>query len=175
MGDVPPETFKSRLLSSWPLMTNTSLPDQLAEDVTTVGYGDQQSKLAISQKNITTQHLMKAHVENDSKQNDQDIPPFYFPAPHVSELDVMFSSRSMATTYPAEGVSFQVVWPDPETELEGLQRVSIGIDDNNFPKIFLRRYVDFLDYLEGHKRRSEDQQSQKSKLKANDSSQCDEQ
>lgn len=70
------ETFKSRLLSSWPLLTNTSLPDQLTGDVTIVGYDDQQSKLAISHKNVTTQHFMKAHVEYNSKQGDQDIPPF---------------------------------------------------------------------------------------------------
>ncbi|KAH7042962.1 hypothetical protein BKA57DRAFT_508321 [Linnemannia elongata] len=50
--------------------------------------------------------------------------------------------------------------PDPKPELEGLQRVSIGIDDNNFPKIFPRRHVDFLDKRRGHKRCSEEQQSQ---------------
>ncbi|KAF9086006.1 hypothetical protein BGX29_001654 [Mortierella sp. GBA35] len=203
---------------------------------------------------------MKAHVENNSKQGDQDIPPFYFPAPHVSGPDVIFFVKingnmypcfvqlklrqvleasdvekalatvsshailekmkreqekvekkqkkqqrlpqqesttsvlsdqqqppqlrdycptgtyiSMVITYPAEVVKFQVVRPDPEPELEGLQRVSIGIDDNNFSKIFPRRHVEFLDKLKGHKRRSEDQQSQKSKKKANDPSQYDEQ
>ncbi|KAK5809643.1 hypothetical protein F5H01DRAFT_369529 [Linnemannia elongata] len=50
--------------------------------------------------------------------------------------------------------------PDPKPELEGLQRVSIGIDDNNLPKIFPRRQVDFLDKRGGHKRCSEEQQSQ---------------
>ncbi|KAF9113316.1 hypothetical protein BGW39_003813, partial [Mortierella sp. 14UC] len=69
----------------------------------------------------------------------------------------------MVITYHAEVVNFHVVRPDPEPELEGLQRVSIGIDDNNFPKIFPRRHVDFLDKLKGHKRRSEDQQPQTSK------------
>ncbi|KAH7054853.1 hypothetical protein BKA57DRAFT_524301 [Linnemannia elongata] len=214
---MPPvfvETFKSRPLSSWPLLSNTSLPDQLTGD------------------------------------GDQDVPPFYFPTPHVSGPDVIFfvkiggnmypcfvqlklrqvlegsdvekalatvSSRamqekmgkeqekiqkdqnkqqkqcqqdskasiqsdqqqpprlqdycptgtyiSMVITYPAEVVNFQVVRPDPEPELKGLQRVSIVIDDNNFPKIFPRRHVEFLDKLKGHKRRSEDQQPQKSKKK----------
>ncbi|KAI9240542.1 MAG: hypothetical protein BYD32DRAFT_408095, partial [Podila humilis] len=182
---------------------------------------------------------MKAHVENDSKQGNQDIPPFYFPAPHVSGPDIVFYVRingkiypcfvqlklrqvlegsdvekalatvsshamqekmekeqekmdkeqkkqqkqrqrdstasvqsdqqqplrlqdycptgayiSMVITYPAEVVKFQVVRPDPEPELEGLQRVSIDIDDNNFPKIFPSRHVEFLDKLKGHKRRS---------------------
>jgi len=63
---------------------------------------------------------------------------------------------SMVIAYPAEVVNFQVVRPDPEPELEGLQRVSIGIDDNNFAKILPRRHVEFLDKLKGHKRRCED-------------------
>ena len=66
----------------------------------------------------------------------------------------------MVITYPAEVVKFQVVWPEPEPELECLQRVSIGIYDNNFPNIFPRRHVEFLDKLKGHKRRYEEQQSQ---------------
>ncbi|KAF9994043.1 hypothetical protein BGZ79_001234, partial [Entomortierella chlamydospora] len=69
----------------------------------------------------------------------------------------------MVITYPAEVVNFQVVRPDPQPELDGFQRVSIGIDDNNFPTIFPRRHVEFLDKLKGHKRRSEDQQPQTSK------------
>ncbi|KAG0280984.1 hypothetical protein BGZ96_001335 [Linnemannia gamsii] len=237
---MPPvfvETFKSRPLLSWPLLTKTSLPDQLVGDVTIVGYDEQQPKLVVSHRNLTTQQFMKAHVENGSKQGDQDIPPFYFPAPHVSGPDIVFyvkingnvypvfvqlklrqvlvasdaekalatvSSRaiqekmereqemvekkqekqhkqrqqesttgvpsdqqqppqlqdycptgkyiSMVITYPAEVVNFQVVRPDPGPELEGLQRVSIGIDDNTFPKIFPRRHVEFLDKLKGHKR-----------------------
>ncbi|KAF9582065.1 hypothetical protein BGW38_000706 [Lunasporangiospora selenospora] len=201
----------------------------LTGDVTIVGYDEQHSKLAASHRNLTTQQFMKSHVENGSKQGDQDIPPFYFPAPHVSGPDIVFfvringniypcfvqlklrqvlegsdvekalatvSSRTMqekmdkeqekmqkdqkkqqkqrqqdttasiqsdqqqpprlqdyCTTgtyiYPAEVVNFQVVRPDPEPELEGLQRVSIDIDDNNFPNIFPRRYVEFLDRLKG--------------------------
>ncbi|KAF9314089.1 hypothetical protein BG003_004521, partial [Podila horticola] len=62
----------------------------------------------------------------------------------------------MVIIYPAEVVNFQVVRSYPEPPLEGLQRVSIGIDDNNFPKIFPRRHVEFLEKLKGHKRRSED-------------------
>ncbi|KAF9155463.1 hypothetical protein BG015_009751, partial [Linnemannia schmuckeri] len=48
-------------------------------------------------------------------------------------------------------------------------RVSIDSDDNNFPKIFPPRCVEFLDKLKGHKRHSDEQQSQTSKkMKAND-------
>ncbi|KAK3843720.1 MAG: hypothetical protein J3R72DRAFT_489223 [Linnemannia gamsii] len=54
---------------------------------------------------------------------------------------------SMAMAYPAEVVKFQVVRPDPEPEPEGLERVSINIDDNNFPQIFPERHVKFLDKL----------------------------
>ncbi|KAF8925988.1 hypothetical protein BGZ52_006206, partial [Haplosporangium bisporale] len=77
---------------------------------------------------------------------------------------------NMVITYPTEIANFKVVRPDPKPELEGLQRVSIDIDDNNFPKIFPRRHVEFLDKLKGHKQRSEDQQSQKTskKKKTND-------
>ncbi|KAF8924061.1 hypothetical protein BGZ58_002196, partial [Dissophora ornata] len=44
---------------------------------------------------------------------------------------------------PVEVVKFQIVRPDPEPELEGLQ--PINIDDNNFPQIFPDRHVKFLD------------------------------
>ncbi|KAF9119094.1 hypothetical protein BGX30_004085, partial [Mortierella sp. GBA39] len=227
------ETFKNRPLSSWPLLASNTLPESLAGDVTIVGYTDQQSKLAVSHKNITTHDFMEVHVKNGSKREEQDIPPFYFPAPHIFGPDIVFyvkingniypcfcpegsdvekalatvksntiqgkmdkkheklvkdlaqehkeairkqdsSSRtgstqpqqpprlqdycptgvyvSMVITYPAEVVKFQVVRPDPEPELEGLERVSINIDDNNFPQIFPGRHVKFLDRLKQHKR-----------------------
>ncbi|KAI7816628.1 hypothetical protein BC939DRAFT_468440 [Gamsiella multidivaricata] len=100
---IPPvfvETFRSRPLSSWPLLTKNSLPEQLVGDVTIVGYDEQQPKLAISHRNITTQNFMKAHVEHNSKQGDQDIPPFYFPAPHVSGPDVIFFVKINGSMYP---------------------------------------------------------------------------
>ncbi|KAG9061896.1 hypothetical protein KI688_007047 [Linnemannia hyalina] len=50
------------------MLTTTSLPDELTGDVTIVGYDDQQPKLATSHEDITSQRLMKAHVENNSKQ-----------------------------------------------------------------------------------------------------------
>ena len=249
---MPPvfiETFKTRPLSSWPLLTNNTLPDSLTGDVTIVGYSEQESKLAISHKSITTHDFMKAHVEDDSKRGDQAVPPFYFPAPHVSGPDIVFyisingseypvfvqlklrqvlegsdvekalatvssdiiqgkmdkehetlikelaqehkktirkqkSTKStgsaqpqqppklqdycptgvyisMVITYPAEVVKFQIVRPDPEPELEGLQRVSINIDDNNFPQIFPDRHVKFLDRLKQHKRPATEEQSVK--------------
>ncbi|KAF9311751.1 hypothetical protein BG006_004496, partial [Podila minutissima] len=58
----------------------------------------------------------------------------------------------MGITYPAEVVEFQVVRPDPEPELEGLERVSINIDDNNFPPIF-------PDRLKQHKRSATEEQT----------------
>ncbi|KAF9401336.1 hypothetical protein BGZ94_005241, partial [Podila epigama] len=218
------ETFKDRPLSSWPLLSNNTLPNALTGDVTIVGYSEQESTLAISYNNISTQAFMEAHVENGSRRGDQDIPPFYFPAPHVSGPDIVFYIRidkkiypvfvqlklrqvlegsdvekalatvsshavqkkmrkeqekmqreqkkrhkkhkdstsivksdqsqpprlqdfcptgvyiSMVITYPAEVVEFQIVRPDPEPELEGLERVSINIDDNNFPQIFPERH-----------------------------------
>ncbi|KAG9062130.1 hypothetical protein KI688_006462 [Linnemannia hyalina] len=41
------------------------------------------------------------HVENNSKQGDRDIPPFYFPAPHVSGPDIIFLSRSTIAYAPS--------------------------------------------------------------------------
>ncbi|KAF9346583.1 hypothetical protein BGX26_001887 [Mortierella sp. AD094] len=75
---MPPvfiETFKNRPLSSWPLLNNNTLPDSLAD-------------------------FMKAHVENRSKRGDQDIPPFYFPAPHVSGPDIVFYIKINDRVYP---------------------------------------------------------------------------
>ncbi|KAF9114236.1 hypothetical protein BGX27_011362 [Mortierella sp. AM989] len=66
---------------------------------------------------------------------------------------------SMVITYPAEVVKFQIVRLDPEPELEGLERVSINIDDNNFPQIFPERHVKFLDKLKQHKRSATDEQT----------------
>jgi len=54
----------------------------------------------MSHKNVTTQQFMKAHVENGFKQGDQDVPPFYFPAPHVSGPDIVFFVRINGNVYP---------------------------------------------------------------------------
>ncbi|KAF9981364.1 hypothetical protein BGZ75_007369 [Mortierella antarctica] len=241
---MPPvfiETFKKLPLSSWPLLANHTLPKSLAGNVTIVGYVDQQSKLSISHKSITTHDFMEAHVKNGSMRKDQDVPPFYFPAPYVSGPDIVFYVKiagnifpvfvqlklrqvlegsdvekalatvssntiqdkldkehkklvkdlaeehkqtnrkqgatqqqqaprlqdycptgvyvSMVITYPAEVVKFQVVRPDPEPELEGLERVSINIDDNNFSHIFPERHVKFLDRLKQHKRSAAEEQT----------------
>ncbi|KAF9088197.1 Receptor-interacting serine/threonine-protein kinase 3 [Mortierella sp. AD031] len=43
---------------------------------------------------------MKAHVENNSKQGDQDIPPFYFPAPQVSGPGIVFFVKINGNIYP---------------------------------------------------------------------------
>ena len=100
MPPVLVETFKDRPLSTWPLLTSRTLPDSLAGDVTIVGYSEQESKLAISHRNITTHDFMKAHVENGSKREDQDVPPFYFPAPHVSGPDIVFYVKINGNIYP---------------------------------------------------------------------------
>ncbi|KAG0325768.1 hypothetical protein BG004_003121 [Podila humilis] len=100
---MPPvfiETFKSRPLSSWPLLGNYSLPDKLKGDVTIVGYDEHQPKLAVSHRNLTTQQFMKAHVESGSKQGDLPILPFYFPAPHVSGPDIVLYVRISNKLYP---------------------------------------------------------------------------
>ncbi|KAG0322875.1 hypothetical protein BG000_002781 [Podila horticola] len=116
------------------------------------------------QKDQKTQQKQRQQDSTASIQSDQQQPP------RQQDYCPTGTYISMIITYPAEVVNFQDVRPDPEPELEGLQRVSIDIDDNNFPKIFPRRHVEFLDKLKGHKRRSDDQQSQKTskKKKAND-------
>ncbi|KAF9989613.1 hypothetical protein BGZ79_004951, partial [Entomortierella chlamydospora] len=62
----------------------------LAGNVTIVGYNEHEPRLAISHNDITTQAFMEAHIRGSSKQGDNTIPPFYFPAPHVSGPDVIF-------------------------------------------------------------------------------------
>lgn len=73
---------------------------------------------------------------------------------------------SMVITYPAEIVRGQVVRPDPEPELESLQRVSIDVDDRNFSKIFPERHVKFLNLVKGYKRGANDQSGQGRSKKA---------
>ncbi|KAF9582305.1 hypothetical protein BGW38_000383 [Lunasporangiospora selenospora] len=83
------ETQKNHPLSSWPLLANNTLPESLAGDVTIVGYTDQQLKLAISHMNIKT-HAFIGTRQEQSKRDDQGIPPFYFPAPHISRPEIVF-------------------------------------------------------------------------------------
>ncbi|KAI8595650.1 hypothetical protein EDD21DRAFT_424098 [Dissophora ornata] len=94
------ETFKNRPLSSWPLLANNTLPESLAGDVTIVGYADQQSKLAISHHSISTHAFIEAHVKYGSKRENQNIPPFYFPAPHVSGPDLVFYIKIQGNIIP---------------------------------------------------------------------------
>ncbi|KAG0272672.1 hypothetical protein BGZ95_011551 [Linnemannia exigua] len=134
----------------------------------------EQEKIEEEQKKFDKEQ--KKRQKQGQQKSTTSIPSDQHQPPQLQNYCPSGIYISMVITYPAEVVNFQVVRPDPEPELEGLQRVSIGIDDNNFPKIFPRRHVDFLDKLKGHKRRSEEQQSQKSKKKkANDPLQCDEQ
>ncbi|KAG0364827.1 hypothetical protein BGZ54_007115 [Gamsiella multidivaricata] len=90
MPSVFVETFKNQPISSWPLLTKDALPEMLTGHVTIVGYNEQEPKLAISHKDITTLDFMKAHVKDNSKRGDQDIPPFYFPVPQVPRPNIIF-------------------------------------------------------------------------------------
>ncbi|KAF9105154.1 hypothetical protein BGX27_009785 [Mortierella sp. AM989] len=93
MPAVFAETFKSRPFSSWPLLpSNNALPNQLMGDVAIVGYNDQE-RLAITYKDITTHGFMEAHAKCNSTQGDSTIPPFYFPSPQVSGPDIIFFVR----------------------------------------------------------------------------------
>ncbi|KAF9302700.1 hypothetical protein BGZ91_009282, partial [Linnemannia elongata] len=72
----------------------------------------------------------------------------------------------MVITYPAEVDKLQVIRPDPEPELECLERVSINIVDNNFPQIFPERHVKFLDRLKQHKRSATREQTATPSIKS---------
>jgi hypothetical protein len=100
MPSVFIDTFKNHPLSSWPLLANSELPDTLTGDVTIVGYTDEQSKLVITHRSITTHAFMDAHVNNGSKREEQDIPAFYFPAPHISGPDIVFYINTNGNVYP---------------------------------------------------------------------------
>ncbi|KAF9429272.1 hypothetical protein BGZ76_001560, partial [Entomortierella beljakovae] len=82
------ETFKHRPFQTWPL--DKSISEQPAGDVVIVGYNEEEPKLAINYKDITMQEFMEAHIQGSSKQGDNTIPPFYFPAPLVSGPDIIF-------------------------------------------------------------------------------------
>ncbi|KFH62064.1 hypothetical protein MVEG_12218 [Podila verticillata NRRL 6337] len=100
MPHVFVETLKSRPLSSWPLLTNTSSSGPARGGCDNIGYDEQQPKLAASHRNLTTRQFMKAHIENGSKQSDQDISPFYFPAPYVSGPNIVFYVKINGNVYP---------------------------------------------------------------------------
>ncbi|KAG0325099.1 hypothetical protein BGZ99_001065 [Dissophora globulifera] len=93
MPSIFVQTFKTRPLSSWPLLIKKPLPELLKGDVAIVGYNEQEPRLAISYKRIAMEDFMKAHVQDNSKRGDQDVPPFYFPAPQVSGPDIIFYIR----------------------------------------------------------------------------------
>ena len=96
---------------------------------------------------------MKNRIESDSQHNYRvDTTTTAAKAPRLLSTRVYIS---MAITYPAEVIKFQIVRSDPDPELRGgggLQRVSINIYDNNFSQIFPDRHVKFLDKLKSHKR-----------------------
>ncbi|KAF9343469.1 hypothetical protein BGX26_005674, partial [Mortierella sp. AD094] len=73
----------------------------------------------------------------------------------------------MVISYPAEAVSFQVMHPDPDPEIEGVRRVAISVDNNNFARIFPHDHVRFLNKLKNFKRRADDEQNKNKKPKVN--------
>ncbi|KAF9374896.1 hypothetical protein BGX21_003999, partial [Mortierella sp. AD011] len=89
MPTVFVETFRDHPISSWPL-PNNNIPEQLIGDVTIVGYNEQEPRLVINHGDISIQEFMEAHVQGNSKQGNDIIPPFYFPAPFSSGPDIIF-------------------------------------------------------------------------------------
>ncbi|ORZ08266.1 hypothetical protein BCR41DRAFT_399329 [Lobosporangium transversale] len=172
------ETFKTKPLSSWPLLPNNWIPEQLSGDVKIVGYNDQDPRLAITYKDITLQGFLDVHLSNTSNLHFDYTPPFYFPSPNVSAPDVVFLVQIQSVIYPVfvqsklrqvipkpdadqaitttsiAVIAFQTFRPDADPELSGLQRVVIKVDNNNFPSIFPERHVKFLDKLKNFKRRA---------------------
>ncbi|KAF9133875.1 hypothetical protein BG015_003498, partial [Linnemannia schmuckeri] len=116
-------------------------------------------------KDLAQEHK-KANREQESSNRTGSIQPQQ--PPRLQDYCPTGVYVSMVITYPAEVVKFQVVRPNPEPELEGLERVSINIDDNNFPQIFPERHVKFLDRLKQHKRSATEEHtanpSKKSKI-----------
>jgi hypothetical protein len=82
---------------------------------------------AIQEKMEKEQQKQQQQNSTTCVQSDQQQQP------QLQDYCLTGTYISMVITYPAEVVNFQVVRLDPEPALEGLQHVSIGIDDNNFP------------------------------------------
>ncbi|KAI8605436.1 hypothetical protein EDD21DRAFT_363565 [Dissophora ornata] len=100
MPDVFVQTLKSRPISSWPLLGKNSLPDQLTGHVTIVGFDELKlkQKLPVTHKSLTTQQFMRAHIENESKHGDQDVPHsisrrLMFPDPTLYFLSAFTATR----------------------------------------------------------------------------------
>ncbi|KAF9956747.1 hypothetical protein BGZ70_009788 [Mortierella alpina] len=111
------------------------------------------------EKNLAQEHKKAKRKQGSSDRAGSSQPQ---QAPRLQDYCPTGVYVSMVITYPAEVVKFQVVRPDPEPELEGLERVSINIDDSNFPQIFPERHVKFLDRLKRHKRSATEDQAAKS-------------
>ncbi|KAI8054588.1 hypothetical protein BDF22DRAFT_654729 [Syncephalis plumigaleata] len=90
--------FQNQPVSSSPF--SNAFPDLPDENVTIVGYDGQGLRLGASHKYFTMHQFMKAHVENGSKQDDESMPPFYFPAPHVTGPDIIFFVKIKNNIYP---------------------------------------------------------------------------
>ncbi|KAG0314277.1 hypothetical protein BGZ99_008234 [Dissophora globulifera] len=54
----------------------------------------------LAQEDHTIHDFMKAHVEDSSERDDQDISPFYFLTPEVSGPDIMFFLQIKGVLYP---------------------------------------------------------------------------
>ncbi|KAG0204754.1 hypothetical protein BGX33_008289 [Mortierella sp. NVP41] len=110
------------------------LPDLLAGDATIVGYHDRLSNLAISHKCITTRNFMEAHIINNSKHDDQVVPPFYFPVPQVSGPDIIFYIRVKDKMFPVfVHLKLRQIFGRSDTEKD-LTNVSEGTMENRMAK-----------------------------------------
>ncbi|KAF9011664.1 hypothetical protein BGZ52_007219, partial [Haplosporangium bisporale] len=87
---------------------------------------EEQEKMQKEQKN----QQKKRKGSTSSDKCDQSQPP------RLQDYCPTGVYISMVITYLAEVVKFQIICPDPEPELDGLQHVSINIDYNNFSQIF---------------------------------------
>jgi hypothetical protein len=94
------ETFKTEPLSSWPLLPNNCIPDQLKGNVKIVGYSEENPRLAITCNDISLQHFLEAHLDKGKKQQLDYTPPFYFPSPNVSGPDIVFVIQINDQTIP---------------------------------------------------------------------------
>ncbi|KAF9897350.1 hypothetical protein BX616_005754 [Lobosporangium transversale] len=121
------ETFKTKPLSSWPLLPNNWIPEQLSGDVKIVGYNDQDPRLAITYKDITLQGFLDVHLSNTSNLHFDYTPPFYFPSPNVSAPDVVFLVQIQSVIYPVFVQSkLRQVIPKPDAD-QAITTTSIAV------------------------------------------------
>jgi hypothetical protein len=103
-------------------------PSDTEEVLATVNGHAVQKKL-----NKEQEKLLKEKENQQKSKKQQKISSNAEPKPQLSRLQDYCPAGvyiSVAITYPADVVRFQVV---PQPELKGLTRVSIDVNDNSFP------------------------------------------